>query len=285
MGRYTVLERAGHQEGAFLRDVVPTLRVPASAAALALTPGQQAWISARLGGFPLEGYGILVADTDDPQAFDFTGLETQTLTLYKPAYLTQPEDKIAGHMVHELAHSWFGNSVTPADWSALWLNEGHAELYGLHVPLQPRLAGPQGLHQPRRPHALDLRPGGHLARDAPARSPVPPPRPCSTTSATPAAPSSLYALRERVGEEAFIRIERDFLTRFRHGNAGTEDFIDVAVQVSQDTAVRPFLRDWLYGTTTPRCRTTRTGRRRPPPTPDPTRTAHPPPQLHTDRQE
>ena len=27
---------------------------------------------------------------------------------------------------HELAHQWFGNAVTPADWSDLWLNESFA---------------------------------------------------------------------------------------------------------------------------------------------------------------
>ncbi|TXS18430.1 hypothetical protein EAO68_12490 [Streptomyces sp. wa22] len=32
-------------------------------------------------------------------------------------------------MVHELAHQWFGNSVSPRSWSDLWLNEGHATWY------------------------------------------------------------------------------------------------------------------------------------------------------------
>ena len=29
-------------------------------------------------------------------------------------------------MVHELAHHWYGNSVSPADWRDLWMNEGMA---------------------------------------------------------------------------------------------------------------------------------------------------------------
>ena len=32
-------------------------------------------------------------------------------------------------MVHELAHMWFGDSVSPYEWSDLWLNEGHATWY------------------------------------------------------------------------------------------------------------------------------------------------------------
>ncbi|MDT3400611.1 M1 family metallopeptidase, partial [Streptomyces sp. B1866] len=130
VGDYTVVERQG-PGGLPLRDVVPVARAQALEPALALTAGQLAWLEARLGAYPFETYGILPANTDDPQAFDFTGLETQTLTLYKPNYLLQPENKIGSHMMHELTHTWFGNLVSPATWADLWLNEGHADYYGL----------------------------------------------------------------------------------------------------------------------------------------------------------
>ena len=54
-------------------------------------------------------------------------------------------------MVHELAHQWFGNSVSPWEWSDLWLNEGHASWYESSTPRRtaswratPRAPGPTG---------------------------------------------------------------------------------------------------------------------------------------------
>src|SRR5690606_34911260 len=100
VGDYQVVDR-GTDTGVHLRDVVPTDRVDRLEPALSLTPGHLDWIRQYLGEFPLEAYGLLPADTDDPNAFDFTGLETQTLTLYKPAFLEQEESSIGSHMMHE----------------------------------------------------------------------------------------------------------------------------------------------------------------------------------------
>ena len=61
----------------------------------------------------------------------------------------------------------------------------------------------------------------------------------------------LYALRQKVGNAAFHRIERAYVDRFRDRSVGTDDFIALAAQVSGRRDVVPFLRDWVYGTKTP----------------------------------
>ena len=249
VGRYTVVEH-GTADGVRLRDVVPTARAAATLPALALTERQLAWLRGHLGAFPFEAYGLLVADTDDPAAFGFTGLETQTLTLYKPAYLLQAEDKIAGHMMHELTHSWFGNSVTPADWSALWLNEGHANYYGLLYRYERGWPDAQNnaTFEGRMRYTYAL--GDQWrAKSGPVAEP---------TAATlfddqryTGGTLALYALRERIGADAFARLEAEFLDRYRYRTASTKDYVDLAVEVSGDRGVRGFLADWLYGDTTP----------------------------------
>ena len=61
----------------------------------------------------------------------------------------------------------------------------------------------------------------------------------------------LYALRQKIGSRPFERIQRAWVDRYEGESASTEDFIDLASKVSGRN-LKGFLRDWLYGETTPR---------------------------------
>nr|WP_234322569.1 M1 family metallopeptidase [Streptomyces sp. NRRL S-350] len=248
VGDYTVRERTG-PHGLPLRDVVPTARAAELEPALALTPGQLAWAEEHLGPFPFETYGIMPADTDDPDAFGFTGLETQTLTLYKPDFLRRPEAEIGSHMMHELVHSWFGDSVTPARWSDLWINEGHADFYGLMYRYER--GWPDGWGHTtlvdRMRHLYGL--GDQWRHDS---GPVAAPTAANLFDSQRYTGGALvlFALREKVGADLFDRIERTFLGEHRYGNATTEDYVRTASEVSGED-LGGFLDDWLYGLRTP----------------------------------
>ena len=60
----------------------------------------------------------------------------------------------------------------------------------------------------------------------------------------------LYALRQKIGDRAFQRLEREWLRRYRDRSASTADFIALASRVARRD-LRGFLRAWLYGTETP----------------------------------
>ncbi|MHC3467575.1 M1 family metallopeptidase [Streptomyces sp. 7R007] len=249
VGDYVVVDRQG-PNGLPLRDVVPRARAAALEPALALTPGLVEWIEQRLGAFPFETYGLLPCNSDSPTAFDFTGLETQTLTLYKPNFLLQEEKKIGSHMMHELVHSWFGNLVSPATWADLWLNEGHADYYGLLYRYERGWTDSLGYStfEDRMRYTYGL--GDQWRRDS---GPVAAPNAVNLFDSQryTGGVLVLYALRRLVGEDVFHAIERRFLDRYRNSSATTDDYIAVASEVSgQD--LTGFLREWLYGTTTPR---------------------------------
>ena len=81
-----------------------------------LIPTQMNQLSGWYGPYPFDSTGG-IADRTTGVGY---ALEVQT----KPHYATLTVDPST--QVHELAHQWFGNSVSPANWRELWFNEGWA---------------------------------------------------------------------------------------------------------------------------------------------------------------
>ncbi|MGW0814641.1 M1 family metallopeptidase [Streptomyces viridiviolaceus] len=246
VGRSAVLHRTGPHRLP-VRDVVPAKHRAALEPWLTKTPGQITWMESKVGRYPFETYGLLVADT-------VTGfqLETQTLSLFEKDLFTgraYPRWYVESIMVHELAHQWFGNSVSPHRWSDLWLNEGHATWYeALYAqekadkPLRARMKAAYG--------ASD----GWRAAGGPPAAPKPP-EPGSKigifrSNIYDGAALVLYALRQEIGSPAFERVERAWVTRHRDATATTADFVRLASEIA-GRDLGGFLHPWLYGEKTP----------------------------------
>ncbi|MEU0742283.1 M1 family metallopeptidase [Streptomyces sp. NPDC006134] len=246
IGRSTVLRRTG-PHGLPVRDVVPTRYRAALEPWAARTPAQISWMESKIGRYPFESYGLLMADA--PLGF---ALETQTLSLFGTGLFTEPAYPrwyVESVMVHELAHQWFGNSVSPRTWSDLWLSEGHATWY---EALYAEEKAGKSL-QERMKAAYGASDGWRAAGGPPAAPKVPEPgqktgifRP----SVYDGSALVLYALRQEIGRPAFERLERAWVTRHRDGTASTADF----VRFASETAGRDlsgFFHAWLYGEKTP----------------------------------
>lgn len=78
------------------------------------TAGMTEWLQSRLGDYPFASTGGVVTSLDVGFA-----LENQT----RPTYGSWVYPDV---IVHEIAHQWFGDSVSVDRWRDIWLNEGFA---------------------------------------------------------------------------------------------------------------------------------------------------------------
>ncbi|MFF4438519.1 M1 family metallopeptidase [Streptomyces sp. NPDC001621] len=237
VGRFTFVDGTGPR-GLPVRDVVPDGLVGDTEAYRSLTPDHLAWLERQLGPYPFRRYGVLVGDTDQPVA-----LETQSLSVVPREDLLGDRVDAERNLVHELTHHWTGDSVAIRRWSDLWLSEGHARFY---ERLYSDTHGGPGLEEAMRA-AYEQHDQWRHDEGAPAEPTEPA---LFKVMRYDGSALVLYALREKVGEETFGRIERAWVSRYRGRAAGTRDFVALASEVAGED-LTPFLTPWLYGPHTP----------------------------------
>lgn len=218
-------------DGLPLRHYLPRQASPAVVAALRETPALLHFFTNLLGPYPFEAYGVAVIN--DPRLR--IGLEAQTLTIL-------PTTRVATEQLHELAHQWFGDSVTPATWQDIWLNEGFATycewLWVEQTQGQAAFAVLLRTQYTRMVRA-------HMG--APAH---PPSDQLFGAAVYIRGAWSLHALRLRMGDVAFFALLRTWVKRYQYSNASTADFIALAEEISGQP-LATFLQTWLYTAAVP----------------------------------
>ncbi|MSR47253.1 MAG: hypothetical protein EXS13_09335 [Planctomycetes bacterium] len=146
-------------------------------------------------------------------------------------------------VMHELAHQWFGDLVTPACWADLWLAEGFATFAELLWRTEEQGADAATVA------ALELQERLAKARDNDPRAIVS--ALCVelddlfTEHVYEGGGAVLLLLRETLGAPAFATLVQTFVARSQNKSVGTADFEQITAEIAgRDLA--GFFAEWLH---------------------------------------
>jgi aminopeptidase N len=166
------------------------------------------------GPYPFSEYAVVVVD----EALEVP-VEAQGLSIFGSNHI----DGRRGFerlVAHELAHQWFGNSLTVADWRHIWLNEGFAKYAEW---LWSELSG----GEPARAHAARAR-TALAAQPQDLRVADPGVRRMFDDRVYQRGALALHALRAAIGDAPFFAVVREWTQAHRHGTVTTEEFVALA---------------------------------------------------------
>ncbi|MFI7073824.1 M1 family metallopeptidase [Micromonospora sediminicola] len=194
------------------------------------------YLESLFGPYPFDAYGgVVVADDRIRYA-----LETQSRPVYSAGFFRQGDNTDV--VAHELAHQWYGDSVSLQRWQDIWLNEGLATYAEWLWAEHSGSSTVQRTFEQQYANAP-----GQVWRTPPGKPGV---ENLFGRSVYDRGGMTVHALRVAVGDTAFFTILRTWAAERRNGNGTTADFVALAERVSGKKLGKVF-DAWLYGTERP----------------------------------
>ena len=163
------------------------------------------------GPYPFDSYAVVVTE-DDLEI----PLEAQGLAVFGANHIDgkRTQERL---VAHELAHQWFGNSLTAGAWRDIWLHEGFA-CYAEWL-WSERSGGDSAERLARRHHAvLAAQPSDIVLAD-------PGPEHMFDDLVYKRGALTLHALRHHLGDERFFAVLRSWVAEHRYGTVSTDLFL------------------------------------------------------------
>ena len=211
-------------------------------------PGQVNFLSDLYGAYPFGSTGA-VADRASGVGY---ALEVQTKPHYSGGFNSGNPSINIGTQLHELAHQWFGNSVTLETWADIWFNEGWANWSEWYWDFAVNGADdPAAIFDDLYASTPD-----EDWQIAPAVLDGDPANLFNFFPTYQRGAMTVQGYREIVGHGAFVEVARAIQQEFAHGNISTAEFIAFALQFSGLDGVEldlleDYFQQWLYGETKP----------------------------------
>lgn len=220
-----------------------------SAAAPALS-----FFSQTIAPYPYEKLALIVGATrfggmENSGAIVFTNNLFDLRSGEKTSSRFSIPTRIENVVAHEIAHQWFGDSVTESTWADLWLSEGFATYFaGLFLEKYEN-------EQAFRDYMRDAA-NRYFTYEEKRNIPI---HDTETRDLMQLLNENnyekgawvLHMLRKRVGDEAFFRGLRNYYNDHRESNATTED-LRQALEKSSGKNLKQFFARWVYGSGHPR---------------------------------
>jgi aminopeptidase N len=206
---------------------------------LRIAPAALRWLERSLGRYPFDRAGFVVVPGE-------SAMETQTMVTMGAGEYGFGPARVRAVVVHELAHQWYGDTITPTDWRDLWMNEGMATY------LQYRWAASRS----RNPGSAWKHTVAQWRRDDQFyRNAYGPPgayRSDEFASSNVYYPVALMweHLRTRLGDRQFHDLVRAWPQTHHNGNADRDHMVGW-IEAQTRTELSPFFHQWLMSTRSP----------------------------------